>query len=432
MRFMMKSRWSYSALFAGLAVASAIGCSENDDDDDDNDGSPGGSGSISAGNGSGGRAPTAGSGTAGSATFGGGSSTTGGRSGVSGSTGTGNTGNTGTGNTGNTPECSGLPYVETGEPDEQCVGVEFEAEPVPADLFIMMDRSISQSRVIPGTDIVRWDALRDAVNAFAEQAADSDIRVGIGFFGRTGGKDDALDCSVDYYAEPAVPIGPLAEVGAGIVAAIEDQRPSGLTPTRPALEGAHRYAAQYAVANPARAVSVVLVTDGYPTQCTDVVSVSDLTAIAEQARASSPYVRTFVIGLAAEGNLNTIARAGGTNAAYLVDEGDTTASFTQALKNITNSPVPCRFEIPEAPSAGEQIDLTKVQVAYLPAAGNPEEVPKLNSADACNDARATNGGWYYDNNSDPRNVLVCPCTCSRFGAGQVDIRIGCEPRVGIR
>jgi hypothetical protein len=429
MRFMVQGRWSRSFLFVGLVVATAAGCSEDDDDSDSDDGSdtitlPG------AGSGPGGRPNgTAGTGvgTAGRASFGGGPNANGGRTGGGG---TGNTGNTGTGNTGNVAQCSGLSFVDDG--GEQCVGIEFEAEPVPADLFIMMDRSISQSRVIPGTTTIRWDALRNAVAAFAEEAADSDIRVGIGFFGRTGGRDDNLDCDVNYYAEPKVEIGPLADIGDDLVAAIEEQIPSGLTPTRPALEGAHQYAAAYAAANPARAVSVVLVTDGYPTQCTDVVSVSDLAAIAEEARATAPYIRTFVIGLAAEGNLNTIARYGGTNQAYLVDEGDTTASFTNALRNITNSPVPCRFEIPEPPSGGEVIDPNKVQVAYLPASGTPEEVPRLGSADACNDQRAVNGGWYFDNSSDPRNILVCPCTCSRFGAGQVDIRIGCEPQVGIR
>ncbi|HEY8943937.1 MAG TPA: vWA domain-containing protein, partial [Polyangiaceae bacterium] len=328
------------------------------------------------------------------------------------------------------PECAGLPFVDTGE--EECVGIEFEAEPVPADLFIMMDRSSSQANTIPGTDTMRWDALRDAVQAFADEAAESDIRVGIGFFGRTGGRDDELDCDADYYAQPKVAIGPLSEVGADLVEAIADQRPSGLTPTGPALEGAHRYAAAYAAENPQRSVSVVLVTDGFPTQCSTGVSVSDLADMAEEARGNEPYVRTFVIGLEAEGNLNTIARAGGTSAAYLVDEGDVTASFRNALRNITNSQVPCRFEIPEAPTPGQVVDPEKVQVAYWPASGDAEEIPRLGSADACSDSRAVNGGWYYDNNSEPRNILVCPCTCSRFGAGQVDIRLGCEPRIGIR
>jgi len=47
-------------------------------------------------------------------------------------------------------------------------------------------------------------------------------------------------------------------------------------------------------------------------------------------------------------------------------------------------------------------------------------------------AEAENGGWYYDNASAPTRIYVCPCTCARFGAGRVDVRLGCEPRLGLR
>lgn len=424
MRRLVQSFLSRSVVVLGLGLVVAA-CSEDEDGADgaDNDGGPGPSAGAP---GSGGRAGASGT-SAGSA----GKATSGGSRGNPGGGGSNSQG--ASGSAGVVPECSGLPFVENeDDEEEECVGVEFEAEPLPADLFIMMDRSISQGEALPGTDTTRWEALRDAVSAFAESAADSDIRVGIGFFGRTGGRDDALDCDVDYYAEPQVAIGPVGEVSEDLIAAIEEQIPSGLTPTLPALQGAHRYAQQYAVDNPERVVSVVLVTDGYPTQCTQVVSVSDLVDVAEEARTTAPYVRTFVIGLAAAGNLNSIARAGGTNGAYLVDEGDTTASFRQALENITNSPVPCTFEIPEPPSQNEVIDPERVQVVYSPASGAAEEIPRLPSSAACGDARATNGGWYYNDNANPTSIQVCACTCSRFGAGQVDIRIGCEPRIGIR
>lgn len=424
MRRLVQGFLSRSLFVLGLGLVVAA-CGDDDDgtDGSDTDGPEPRAGSPGSGGRAGGN--NTGAGNGGRTSSGGSGSSSAGRPGNAGSQGV-------SGSSGVIPECAGLPFEESGDDEEECVGVEFEAEPLPADLFIMMDRSISQGEALPGTDMTRWEALRDAVSAFAESAADSDIRVGIGFFGRTGGKDDALDCDVDYYAEPQVAIGPLGEVSEDLITAIEDQVPSGLTPTLPALQGAHRYAREYALDNPERVVSVVLVTDGYPTQCTAVVSVSDLVDVAEEARTTAPYVRTFVIGLAAAGNLNSIARAGGTNGAYLVDEGDTTASFRQALENITNSPVPCTFEIPEPPSQGEVINPEEVQVVYSPASGEPEEIPRLPSSAACGDQRATNGGWYYNDNDNPTSINVCGCTCSRFGAGQVDIRIGCEPRIGIR
>jgi hypothetical protein len=29
-------------------------------------------------------------------------------------------------------------------------------------------------------------------------------------------------------------------------------------------------------------------------------------------------------------------------------------------------------------------------------------------------------------------ITVCPCTCARFQAGRVDVRLGCKPRLGLR
>lgn len=419
MRAVIRSWFCRSLILSGAMFVIAA-CSSDEDDD--------GVGTV-AGNvgnpsvpGSGGKAGVGSGGSGNSSSSKGGSTASAGKSSGSGAT----------GNTGVTPECSGLPFEEDSEEgEESCVGVDFEAEPVATDLFIMMDRSISQDKTIDGSDTIkRWDALRDAVAEFTENAKNSDIRVGIGFFGRTGGADDELDCDVDFYAKPVVEIGAIADVGDALVEAIEDQYPSGQTPTLPALEGAHRYAAEYAEENPSRVVSVVLVTDGFPTQCS--TASSALNDLAERARGEEPYVRTFVIGVEGTWNLDSVARAGGTTAAYLIDEGDTTASFRRALDNITNSPVPCQFEIPEPPSEMERVDPEQVQVVYTPASGDPEEIPRVVSAAACNDQRAKNGGWYYDDNESPHNILVCGCTCSRFGAGSVSVRLGCEPRVGIR
>jgi hypothetical protein len=53
-------------------------------------------------------------------------------------------------------------------------------------------------------------------------------------------------------------------------------------------------------------------------------------------------------------------------------------------------------------------------------------VPHIESAEAC--ARQPNGGWYYSGSQ----IAVCPCTCSRFAAGRVDVRLGCQPAIGLR
>jgi hypothetical protein len=141
-------------------------------------------------------------------------------------------------------------------------------------------------------------------------------------------------------------------------------------------------------------------------------------------------VRTFVIGLAAEFNLDSIARSGGTHQAYRVDEGDPAGSFLAALRNVSNSKLACSYEIPDPPVGTMKIDYEEVQVTYTSADESVEEVPRISDFSAC--SRNPNGGWYYDNPAEPTQILVCPCTCSRFEAGRVDVALGCKPSIGIR
>lgn len=337
-----------------------------------------------------------------------------------------------------TLECRGVPIQladggaagEAAGSGAACAGLSLEAEAVPVDLFIMMDRSVSMNELVPGTSQTRWQALRVAVEHFVEQAKGSSIRAGIGFFGRSGARDDALDCDAGAYATPSVEIGNLADVGKQLIAAIDATPPGGLTPTLPALQGALQHAREWAVAHPGRATSVVLVTDGFPTQCQSPVSIADISAVASAARTAAPFVRTFVIGLAAGFNLDSIAVAGGTNHAYLVDEGDVSTSFARTLSNISDSSIVCEYEVPSTTDPNLMLDYDHLQLVYSPASGAAEEVPRLEAGSSC--GRNPNGGWYYDNPLKPAHLLVCPCTCARFAAGRVDVRLGCEPYIGLR
>jgi len=310
-----------------------------------------------------------------------------------------------------------------------CNGVSVEAEAVPADLFVIMDRSQSMGEFVAGSTQTRWQALHAAVQRFAESPRAGEIRAGIGFFSLSGVAHDAEDCSPDAYAEPRVPIGPLSEVGPDLVAAMDEVSPGGLTPTVPALQGAISYARAWARNNPGRATMVVLVTDGFPTQCDNAPD-----GISQAARAgyeSAEHVRTFVIGVGdvARFNLDNYARAGGTRSAYLTDAGDVTTSFVEALNNITNRALACEYQLP-APPDGMKLDPEKVQVVYTPASGAAEEVPSVASFNGC--ANTPNGGWYYDDADRPSKITVCPCTCARLQAGRVDVRLGCKPRLGLR
>jgi hypothetical protein len=325
--------------------------------------------------------------------------------------------------------CSGLPFeaADAGiDSGAACAGLSLEAERVDVDMYVMMDRSVSMAEKVGNTGRIRWDFVRDAVRAFVQDRSAANIGVGIQFFGQSGSRDDALDCDVSRYSNPAVPIGPASRVGTDLTAAVDAILPGGLTPTLPALEGAIAYGKDWAKTHPGRATVVVLVTDGFPTQCQNPVSVSEIADVARQAAESAPPVRTYAVGLTAGYNLDAIARAGGTNRAFLVDEGDITRSFVSTLLNISNNSLACEYEIPTPSDSRLTVDLDKVQVIYTPAVGDAEEVPQARAPTDC--ATSAAGGWYYDDPAAPSKIIACPCTCSRFAAGKVEVRLGCYPR----
>lgn len=447
MRFSRSSLHLAALLGAGIALGA--GCSSSRPDG--SLASAGGNAAV--GNGSGGSAKGGGGGSA-NGTSKGGSSGSANGTGVGGTTGTtGGTGNAANGGTGNgvatggtgnstssggtgaypTDACEGLPFDSAGQAggsDGSCIGVSNEAESVPIDLFIMMDRSVSMDELVPGGQMTRWQALHKAVETFVSSGADGDIRAGIGFFGVTGGNDPALDCDTSRYAKPKVEIGPLADVGPDLLAAMDDVAPGGLTPAGPALTGALDHASAWAKENPGRVTAVVLVSDGYPTQC-DPLTPSGLASIAQQAHENAPFVRTYVIGLDAKYNLDAVALAGGTHAAFIVENGDFASSFASVLENVANTKLACEYALPPAPDPNQKLDYTKVQVTYTAAHEDAaEEIPSVPNVQGC--GQSANGGWYYDNASNPTSIEVCPCTCARFEAGRVDVRVGCKPRVGVR
>jgi hypothetical protein len=402
------------------ALSLALACGSKDDGSQvtPNVSAAGASGTQGAG---GAQAGAGGAGTSGS-------SGTNGTSGASGAmTGTGAR-PSGTAGSPSTAACSGLPFqgTDAGTDGGTCAGISLEAERVDVDMYIMMDRSVSMAEQVGSTGRIRWDFVRDAVRAFVQDPGTANIGVGIQFFGQSGSRDDALDCDVSRYSTPAVPIGLASVAGGDVVAAVDTTLPGGLTPTFPALQGAVAYGQQWAASHPGRATVVVLVTDGFPTQCQNPVSVGDIADVAQQAAAGSPPVRTYVVGLAAGYNLDTIARAGGTRQAFLIDEGDITQSFVTTLLNISTNPLSCEYEIPVPADPTLAVDFDKVQVVYTPGVGDAEEIPRAANFGEC--AGSAAGGWYYDSPTSPSKILVCPCTCSRFGAGKVEVRLGCAPR----
>jgi hypothetical protein len=225
----------------------------------------------------------------------------------------------------------------------------------------------------------------------------------------TCAKSDA--CLSSNYA-PDVPIAPLPGVSSTVVSSLNAHAPNGFTPTYPALEGTYRYLSAWAAAHPNDETILVLATDGDPTICDAATNNVDSIAanLVAPALAGDPRILTFVVGVGVSLiSLNTIAAAGGTQQARIVDTAGTAPGdqFLATIKSIQGSVLGgCRYRLP-VPASGP-LDPTKVTVQITPALGTVSSIKQVVGAAACT---PSDGGWYYDNPVNPIKMILCDSTC---------------------
>ena len=361
---------------------------------------------------------------------------------------TGGTRTTGVGGASALPQlpkaCPGLPLTVaaagSGSVDAdagaQCAGVGIELEASPLDMFVMMDRTQSMTYNIQNTALIRWDVLQQGVQQFVN---DPNVqlkapRVGLAFFGATGNPNDPTECDPVTYTKPKIEIEAIATSGPKILQAVIDERDllGGQTPWMPSIEGALMHSQDWQTNNPARLTVAVVVTDGYATECdTDVSHIQEMVGEyfagvqgAYNTR-GKPGIRTYIIGVDVDKfNLDAVAQAGGTNTATIVDTAGAVDKFVTAMINITNANINCDLALP-SPPANQVLDPNKVQVVYKPFQGTNQEIPAAASGGGCSGA---NGGWYFDNPTNPTKITLCPCSCANLGAGSIEVRFGCLPR----
>jgi hypothetical protein len=320
---------------------------------------------------------------------------------------------------------------------EVCAGEAREAEYLPADIFIMLDKSTSMNdHRIPEPDgPTRWEVVTQGLTAFVTNPDASGLGVGIQYFPLPpppGDITNPASCLTSDYATPAVEIGRLPENAQAIIDSVRGQQLGSMTPSYPALEGALTHARDYAASNPSRPVAVLYATDGFPTMC-DPGGIPDLVDLARSyASPTDGQVRvpTFVLGVGIgpdlAPNLDYIAEAGGTYRAHLVTDAAAAQELTDQVLRLASSPIMCRLDMP-APPPGEQLDPTEVNVRFTPRGGSAEVVGQVPSGGSC---ETQGGGWYYAYGDGPdalpTGIEICESTCSFFGGGLVEILVGCQ------
>lgn len=240
-------------------------------------------------------------------------------------------------------------------------------------------------------------------------------------------------CDIGFYASPIVPTQTLPDGQSALVGAMEAREPEGSTTTLPALQGAHAQATERAALRPERRQAVVLATDGLPTSCdaslatmSDDLAIQHLADVAEAAAATG--VRTFVVGVftqaeaeQSQANLDTIAKAGGTEAAFIVSADlDLSEGFARALEQARVVASSCEFPLP---AGANGVDLEQTNIT-LDLPGSPVTLRLLESASQCS---AGGVGVYAVEDPDGRRLVLCPSICEAVGASvDATIRVARE------
>ena len=265
-------------------------------------------------------------------------------------------------------------------------------------------------------------------------------------------------CDPDAYATPAVDFLTLPDTAMALNTSIAAQMPAGDTPSRQALLGAVAHARAHAAANVGHSVVIVLATDGLPTDCTGGREVSgqsdaalqDVVAVTTEGftpkKATDASIQTFVIGVfadseqaSAQTNLDQIAKAGGSDHAFVVTSGgDVQQAFLQDLNEIRSARLACEFQIPQ-PVAGSTLDIHQVNVELTTGvtaatagsggmSGSASELYYV-KPDGCTGATDE---WHYDQEPSPTKLVACPKTCDALKLtknAQVSVKLGCMQHI---
>jgi len=81
------------------------------------------------------------------------------------------------------------------------------------------------------------------------------------------------------------------------------------------------------------------------------------------------------------------------------------------------------------PPAGETLDPTKVNVKYQRGGVAPGmTLPQVPAAADC----TAGGGWFYDDNTTPTKITLCPATCTSVQgdpSANVKVEFGCSTQI---
>jgi hypothetical protein len=280
-----------------------------------------------------------------------------------------------------------------------CQGVLFQAESVPPNVLILLDRSDSMNQPITAGDpTTKWDEALAAVTTLLTDHGDQ-IRFGLMLYpGAEQVCEDGLNCTVGTVA---------VDVGDDTAAAIDQflgdaTTCSLMTPTTEALATLPDYDGLEDVE---RGNYVVLITDGQSNCDADP---DDQVAL---LRGQDPEIRTFVIGFGGAvdpAQLNDMAIEGGTarptDPLYYV--ADAPGELGMAFDEIAGTVLSCAYSLEEVPADLDQL--------YIYFDGEPVSRDETQA-----------DGWDYDADANQLTFYGPACDALQRGVSELVIVYGC-------
>jgi hypothetical protein len=304
----------------------------------------------------------------------------------------------------------------TGSGGQSCGQTNISIKPVPPDILIVQDKSLSMEQNASGQNCntagcSKWEQVSAAIDSVV-QATDTNVNWGLVFFGTDGA------CGVS--STPVVPVGPMS--GSNIQAAFAGNMPTSYTPTAAAVNAAVTYMKSLTDTNQK---FLLLATDGLP-NCGPTTgaggaggammgrgggmfgggaNTADDSPNAEAAvtAAKTAGFPTFVVGIATNGDamatdtLNTMAVNGGfpqTGAATQYYSVTDTASLENALDLIVGKTLSCAIPLGNKPA-----NLSNVAVSAQDKTGHRIEIPKDDT-----------NGWSFD--ATMTNIVLNGSACT--------------------
>lgn len=297
---------------------------------------------------------------------------------------------------------------------ETCRATTAKAEPTPLDIIFMLDWSQSMGGE-------SWAGTTAGLQTFFDDPLSAGIQAGLVFSPTVKPLGTDGPCNMDLFKVLDVPIAPLPQNSFLLTNAMPADAVGSPTPLWAALGGALMAATAYQDANPTHKVIVVMTGDGDYNSCkpTPESDLYNINAISSWAKQALDYngVRTYVMAVQSSTivcggsptgcieRLQQIAEAGGTNVVY---DAQNISEFSEQMVEIRRAVLGCDFEIPDPPD-GEFIVPNEVNFTYTPGGTDiPITLPRADNLADCGD----DPGWYFDNNTNPSKIIVCPASCN--------------------